>query len=170
MIVCKHMKVFWIWFLWREPNKKTKHGWVERRLKNLPKKRNIVWWRGDLRLAFRMKQSLLEPDSSLPFGVWMRMWMLPFCSSSHISAIDSLYPPPQSSTLSPASETATTSASTGQKIHFSLKQDQKHHTYQPSSAAPPLLIEDTQKEKKSSTRTSRKTERGREGGLAIRGQ
>jgi len=68
---------------------------------NKPKKRNMFWWRGDLRLGFRRKQSRLEPDSSRPFGVWMRMATDPFCSSSHTSAIDSLYPPPQSSTLSP---------------------------------------------------------------------
>lgn len=66
-----------------------------------------------------MKQSRLVPASSLPLGVGMRRDRKgdvaatvaeaeaeaeagKNCSSSHISAMLSLYPPPQSSTLSPA--------------------------------------------------------------------
>lgn len=47
------------------------------------------------------KQSREVPASSRPFGVGMRSGNEPFINSSHISATLSLYPPPQSSTLSP---------------------------------------------------------------------
>lgn len=61
----------------------------------------MLMCRGDLAAGLSKKQSLLAPDSSRPFGVTMRRGVSPFCSSSHISAMDSLYPPPQSSTDSP---------------------------------------------------------------------
>lgn len=66
-----------------------------------PKNWNIFRFCAELALGFKMKQSLLVPASSRPFGVRINSGKLPFCSSSHISAILSLYPPPQSSTLSP---------------------------------------------------------------------
>ena len=59
---------------------------------------------GDLAIGLKMKQSLLAPDSPRPLGVTMRRGRDPFCNSSHISATDSLYPPPQSSTLSPVGQ------------------------------------------------------------------
>ena len=61
----------------------------------------MLMWRGVLAAGLSRKQSLLAPDSSRPLGVTMSSGVRPFCSSSHISAIDSLYPPPQSSTDSP---------------------------------------------------------------------
>lgn len=67
----------------------------------LPRNLNIFCWGTETADGFNKKQSLLAPDSSLPFGVSINSGVDPFCSSSHISAMDSLYPPPQSSTLSP---------------------------------------------------------------------
>ena len=67
----------------------------------LPRKRNMFIWMDSLAAGFSKKQSRFVPVSSRPFGVWIRRGRDPFWSSSHISAILSLKPPPRSSTLSP---------------------------------------------------------------------
>ena len=90
------------WSNWYTVGNSIWHKWVEQSLQaNSPRNLNIFWWTSCLIIGFKRKQSLLAPDSSLPLGVTIRRGREPFCSSSHISAIDSLYPPPQSSTDSP---------------------------------------------------------------------
>ena len=114
-----------------------------------PKKRNMFRWVGDVALGLIMKQSRLTPVSSRPLGVWINKGTEPFCSSSHISAIVSEYPPPQSSTLSPTSFTFQTrwgsrSDSCGMLVHFA--HIWPNTELQPSGPAiPPVLLRDRYK-------------------------
>lgn len=55
-----------------------------------PKNWNIFRFCPELALGFKMKQSLLVPASSRPLGVRISSGRLPFCNSSHISAMLSL--------------------------------------------------------------------------------
>jgi hypothetical protein len=57
---------------------------------SVPRNLNMLTCTGDLAMGLKIKQSLLAPDSPRPLGVTIRRGREPFCSSSHISATDSL--------------------------------------------------------------------------------